>query len=261
MQAQAYGNAQIMLDEAGVRAVVVLYVRDRKGAQAAANATFDEVARSFVWTSELADVFAAYRTSGAHGFEAYMPTIVTFFDGLAKRYAKGLPPIPFRGTIDGVNTGAFAVVTSSDPAVTSYVKAVHDRFFKTAPFIVASPHTLADNPQQGVIAYGTVATNPLIADVASRAQWSITDDEIRLGTKTFSGAGLVLIACWPRPDDPIHGIAVYTGARSSDLVNINSVFAGGTDWVVARKQPDGKFAKLAQGNFAHAPDGGWLPPR
>ncbi len=261
MKEQAYGNAKIMLDEAGVRAVVVLYVRDRKGAQAAADATFAEVARSFIWTGELADVFAAYRKSGAQSFDAYMPRVAAFFDELAKRYAHGLPATPFRGTIDGVGAGKLVVTTSSDPAVTSYAKRVHDRFFAAAPFAVASDHVLADHPDVGVMAYGTPQTNPVIAAVASRAQWVIDDREIRLGGKTFTGEGLVLIACWPRQDDPIHGIVVYAGARSSDIVDINRVMAGGTDWVVARKHPDGAFEMLARGNFGHAPDGSWLPPQ
>ncbi len=260
MKQQAYTNAKIMLDEAGVRAVVVLYVRDRKGAQAAADATFAEVARSFVWTGELADVFAAYRKSGAASFDAYMPHVAAFFDELAKRYAHGLPAIPFRGTIDGVVGDKVIVTTSSDAAVTGYAKRMHGQFFASAPFVTGSEHVLAEHPGIGVMAYGTPETNPVIAAVALRAHWVLGEHEIRLGGKAFTGEGLVLIACWPRPDDPIHGIVVYAGARSSDVVDINSVMAGGTDWVVARKRPDGTFEMLARGNFGHAPDGSWLPP-
>lgn len=42
---------------------------------------------------------------------------------------------------------------------------------------------------------------------------------------------------------------MYTAARDEDLVGVNSVFHGPTDWVVAKRMIDGKFETIAKGNF------------
>ena len=265
MREQAYTDARTMLDEAGVRAVTVLYVRDRKGADAAAEATRDELRRSFLWTRELADLLARYRADRAHykDLDAYMPVVASFYADLAKQYQEhGLPVLPFLGPSDRVLGGdlVFATPDTKDPALAKYVTAIHARFFAKAPAVPASAHLLAEHPHAGVVAYGSAASNPVIADVIARAGWTLGTDELRLGSQRFTGPGLVLIACWPRPDDPQHGILVYTGARDADVADINSVLAGGTDWVVARKRADGRFDRLAGGFFTVGADGSWRAP-
>jgi hypothetical protein len=240
---------------------MVLYVRDRKGAEAAAVATRGEVEAKFIWTAALADVLAGYRTSGAHDFDAYMPAVATFFTNLAASYAHGLPPIPFQGTIDGAADDEPVLASSPDPAVMRYVRRIRDQLFKTSKLVVGDDHTLRDQPHKNVIAYGTPADNPVIASTAAAGHWTVGNDEIVLGAKRFTGPGLVLIACWPRSDDPTAGVLVHTSATDFNVVNINSLQVGRTDWVVARKKPDGTFEILETGNFPRAADGSWQLPR
>ena len=266
MREQAYTDARTMLYEAGVRAVTVLYVRDRKGPDAAAQATRDELRRSFVWTRELADLLARYRTDRAHyqDLDAYMPVVAGFYAELAQRYAQhGLPALPFLGPSDDVFAGGdvvFAAPATSDAALAKYAAAIHARFFAKAPVVPATATLLAEHPHAGIVAYGSAGSSPVIAELIARAGWKLGDDELALGTRRFTGPGLVLIACWPRPDDPQHGILVYAGARDADLAGINSVTAGGTDWVVARRRPDGTFDRLAGGDFTVGADGTWHLP-
>jgi hypothetical protein len=66
MKNQAYTTPQIVLDEACVRAVTVLYLRQRKNAEAGARATQAEVARGFTSTAALADLWATYPADRAH---------------------------------------------------------------------------------------------------------------------------------------------------------------------------------------------------
>lgn len=61
MKKQAYTTWQIFLNESVVRAVVVLYTRERRGAAAADTLIANEEARGFQWTRLLADVIATKR--------------------------------------------------------------------------------------------------------------------------------------------------------------------------------------------------------
>lgn len=81
MRKQAYPNWQTMLDEQGVRAVTVLYLRQRKGPEVAKRAADGEVGRGFLWTPALADLLAEYGSSRAKyaDLEAFMPRVVQFF--------------------------------------------------------------------------------------------------------------------------------------------------------------------------------------
>ena len=253
MSHQAYPTPQTMVDEAGVRAITVLYVRDRKSAAAAATATRGEVRRSFLWTAELADSFARFRKERTRypTFDAYMPEVVAFFTQLAKQYEHGLPPQPFLGEIDSVfaDNPIFVTPASGDPAVIAYANKIHDRFFKTQPMVASSAQVIADHPHVAMVAYGTPATNAVVADVLARSHITITDDAIDLNGKKFTGPGLVLISSAARGDDPMHGITIYTAAHDADIVGINGVRAGGTDWVVGRKLADGEFETVELGNF------------
>jgi len=257
MTAQHYGATQIMLNESGVRAITTLYIRDRKGDAAAAAATRNEVRNGFIWTAELAHVLA---TKKHVALDAYMPKIVEFFAAQAKRYEHGLPPMPFLGPIDAVFGGDIAVVHPADAAVTKYATSIRDHFFRTAKLELASDRTFDDLPRVGLVAYGSPTSNPIIANVLQRAQIALTATGLVLGSKHFDGAGVVLIACWPRGDDPSKGILVYAAASDADVVGINGLRAGSTDWVVGQRTAAGTFQPLASGDFPHAADGAWMLP-
>jgi hypothetical protein len=66
MKKQAYITPQIVMNEACVRAVTVLYVRQRKTAEAAERAIQDEMAREFLYTRALADLWSTYPADRAH---------------------------------------------------------------------------------------------------------------------------------------------------------------------------------------------------
>jgi uncharacterized protein DUF4932 len=261
MEYLQYGSTKIMLFESVVRAITTLYIRDRKGDQAAADATRGEVRRGFVWTAELADVLAKHHATKSRDLDAAVPKLVELFGALAKRYEHGLPPMAFLGPIDAVFRTPFAIVHAPDPAVTAYATAVREKLFKgNVALASATPQVFDDHPHVGLVAYGTAASNPVVANVIERSGIAITDDAIAVGRRRFTGPGLVLLACWPRTDDPSKGIVIYTAARDALVPGINGVHAGGTDWVVARRRADGGYDTLAQGDFPHAADGAWTLP-
>lgn len=253
MEAQHYTTPRIMIYESVVRAVTSLYVRRHRGDHAATEAIRGEVRRGFVWTAELESTIAKQKT---HDLEALMPAITAFFVTTAAKYEHGLPPLAFLGPIDAVYRHPIAIVTS--PAMHDYAVAINDKLF-AGKWPVTSTGSFEQFPHVGVVAYGSALTNPLVDAITKRAGWKIAGDGITLGTKHWSGDHLLLIATWPRPDDPSQGVVVYTAADDADVSDANTLRAGPTDWVVGEKTATG-FTVLATGDFPHAADGAWLLP-
>nr|MBA3819523.1 DUF4932 domain-containing protein [Deltaproteobacteria bacterium] len=260
MRAQAYANWMTMINESGVRAVTVLYLRDRKGAEAGAAAARSELRQGFVWISELTEVLRTYQRDRARyaDLDAYVPQIVAFFDALVAQYAGALPKQPFLGPVNAGFHGALTVVLPTEPTLAAYARGIHGKLFAKAPIVAASAKTLLETPEHHLIAYGSPTTNGVIASVAEWARWQLTEDGIELGTKQFPGKDLVLIACWFRRDDPTRGVVVYAGADPKDLVGVNGLRHGGDDWLVARRTERG-YEIVARGNWQRS-NGAWVPP-
>src|SRR5262249_27518824 len=64
MARQSYPTAKVMVQESIVRALRVLYARERRGDKEGAAALRDEEGRGFVWTGALADLLARLRGKG-----------------------------------------------------------------------------------------------------------------------------------------------------------------------------------------------------
>jgi Domain of unknown function (DUF4932) len=254
MRAQHYGDWQTMLNEAAVRALVVLYMRQVKGDVAGAAAALEELRAGFVWTNELTEVFRKYQRDGAPDAEAALPKVVALFDALAEQYAGVPPKTPFLGPFDAVLRGDFVLALPKGPAG-DYARTLPP--FANRP-VVDDKATVP--PGTSIVAYGSPASNAMIADIAVTAGWKITPDGIELGAKKFAGTHLVLIATWFRRDDPTRGIAVYTAADDADLVGVNhGVKHGPKDWLVARKAGPG-WEVVETGDWPFE-NNAWVPPR
>jgi uncharacterized protein DUF4932 len=81
LRKQAYGNWETMLDESGVRAATVLYLRERHGDATADAATRREVENGFPWTADLAAVLQRRHAR----LEDAMPDVIALFERYAAR--------------------------------------------------------------------------------------------------------------------------------------------------------------------------------
>ncbi|MEJ2702459.1 MAG: hypothetical protein P8Z79_08455 [Sedimentisphaerales bacterium] len=61
----------------------------------------------------------------------------------------------------------------------------------------------------------------------------IESDRI-VADKVYEGANLRFITAWPNPHNPEKGMVFYTAQKAENVLNINSVFHGPTDYVIAR---------------------------
>jgi Domain of unknown function (DUF4932) len=248
MRKQAYGSWRIMAYESLVRAVTQRYVRQRHGDQAADRLAREDEGISFYWTGELA---------GELGDHLDMRRVVAFFDRLAGRYADGIPKPPFRGPINAVFKYEPALVDPSPKAsreLAAYIGEVRKTIYPTAGAMPGGGQTIETRAQ---VLYGSPATSALVAGLLRDSGWTVDESGVSLAGRRFAGPGLVLIACRPHPRDPRLPVLVYTAARDADIVNANAVFHGPDDWVVARREPDGRFTIVAKGDFPRARDGSW----
>ena len=252
MRAQQYVNWQTLLNESAVRAVVVMFMRERKGDVVAAKQARDEMRASFLWIHELEEVFRKYRRGRATypTFDAYMPKVIAFFDELAKQYETSPPKLPFIGPFDAVLRSDYVLVLPKDGAAATYAKKL--------PFFANKQVTTELVDGKSIVAYGTTESNPAVAKAAAWALWKITADGIELGDKKLAGKNLVLVACWFRRDDPARGIAVYAAADEANLVGINHTLKhGGRDWLVAKKTAKG-YEVVETGDWP-VENGTWVP--
>jgi len=85
MKAQAYGDAQVMVDESLVRAAVILYL-ESNGSSAAEiqQMIFSEQKTGFFWMADLCSVLRDYEHNRSRygSLADFMPQIATFFRGL-----------------------------------------------------------------------------------------------------------------------------------------------------------------------------------
>ena len=250
MRAQHYGTWQTMMNEAGVRAVTVLYMGVKKGQEAGRIALKQELRNGFVWTDELAMVLHKRDPKQAPTVAEHMPAIIALFDQLAARYATtGLRKLPFLGPGFAVLLSDSVWVAPSDPELAKHVTAVQQKFYSARKLVTGDATTIETTKSVGLVAWGTAASNPVVASVIAKAGWKITADGIELGAKKFTGPGLALIATRARPDNPVRGILIYTAAKDADLLGVFGVRHGFHDWQVVRRVGNG-FETVASGDFA-----------
>lgn len=116
MRAQSYVTWQTMLNEACVRALTVLFLRERKGEAAGAAAARAELRAGFPYIDELVEVLRRFRRDRARypRFESYLPEVIGFFDQLARRYTAAPPRPAFLGPFDAALAGDYVLALPAD---------------------------------------------------------------------------------------------------------------------------------------------------
>ena len=269
MRKQAYGNPKTMLYESLVRASVCRYRMAFDGEPGYADQIDEETANSFLWTKELAAALGRYEGDRKTWptLEAFMPEVVKVFEEWAKRPADAAAPRalrPINAVILGwANPEEMVLVKPVVEAgkrhraeLETYVAEIHARFFekKGVPLRTAAEVGAAAK-KRALILYGAPRSNALLAEFAPKLGLVFGEDRLEVGGKIFQGPGLALIAAFPNPENREAPVLVYAAAKEKDLVGINGVRHGTTDWLVARKADDGTFAVLGQGRFKRGADG------
>ena len=274
MKKQAYSNWKVMLYETLVRASTVLFLLDRFGETAAAAAQARHKGRSFLWIKEVVQALDEYRKQDRPPRDlcAFLPKLVPILKRWAsKQDTKRLGTFP--GPINAVfspsyRTSSRMLLVGQIPeqgkagkALTDYVAWVHKRFYEEhgVPLKQGADLSAAEIRTKGLVLYGTPAGSLVLKKILDRLGWRVGPKSIGLGPRIFKGQDLVLVACHPHPDDPEQPVLIYTAAHAELLPQINNLFHGPTDWVVARRTGPGRYEEVAKGFFPKGLDGSWRP--
>lgn len=65
----------------------------------------------------------------------------------------------------------------------------------------------------------------------------IEKDKI-IADKSFEGTGMVVITAMPNPQNYKKPLLIYTAQESNDVLGINQIFHGPTDFVIAKGQEE-----------------------
>jgi|GEM_PF-1328070 len=153
----------------------------------------------------------------------------------------------FRGPINASgNTSPSTVLivptNESDEAVEEsirqYAEAIRKFIVERSPGrdvkVMTDAEALADGLSDSVVSvYGTPQGNLWLAKHMSPVPVVIEPNRITTD-RVHDGSDLRFITAWPHPSNPRLGMVILTAQRAQDVVGINAVFHGPTDFVVAR---------------------------
>ena len=144
---------------------------------------------------------------------------------------QGLVPA---GSINGaLAEGPRVVIVGEDPELAEYTLDVQRRFFPDARVLAASAALEADLSGVNLIVYGSARDNAWIAEHAAALPAAWEDGALELDGRRFEGEHLRAILAVRNPADPDRRALVYTAAAPADVVGINALFHGPTEWVIA----------------------------
>jgi hypothetical protein len=254
MEAQAYGYWQVMVDESLVRAVTRLYLAEAGATTALERARAQDDSQGFAWVEDLVGLLAARRKAegAAFSYDAALDDAAAVFARWASDESKMRRLLRFSGPINAAFQRSTTVVR---PRAIRELAAYADEIAQKLGAEVADASKLkALSSERSWILYGSPSSNEVLREWLASRGWTVAKDRIALGEKHWDGAGLVLIAATPHPEDDTQAVVVYASHDAADVVGINGVFHGPTDWLIARKTPQG-LQPLESGNFPKDDEG------
>lgn len=261
MTAMAYPQWEVAVNEHIIRAVTTRMVYLREGRPEGDRVMQIEKGRGFIYVPALMARLEIYEAERDRypDFIAFYPRLVEAFDSLSNLdIAAEFGLDRFGGTINAVTEIESSVVLIIPTAeadadaqlkIHDYVRRVKEALYPSTPILTDAEALERDLSGNAIVAYGTMNGNLWLAAHADRLPMRIEADRI-VADSAYRGTDLRLIAAWPNPYNPARGMLIYTAQRAADVVGINGVFHGPTDYVIARGQE-----RLREGYYAK--DGDW----
>jgi hypothetical protein len=245
MKKQAYGTWEVCVNEHLVRAVAARLAYHQIGKEAAEKTLLYEKTRGFFYVEALCKRLEKYENerNKYRTFADFSPELAGVFKELSeKKLGSELYSVPFTGTINAVlldKQSVILIVPTNESSKTlqdrihAYVTAVRDKFFKDSPILTDQEALKKDLSSKSLVVYGTPAGNLWLAKHITEMPVRIRPDQI-VAESAYSGTNLRFISAWPNPQNPQKGVVIYTAQQAEDVIDINSVFHGPTDYVVAK---------------------------
>lgn len=261
MKQQAYGDWETCVKEHIVRAVTVRLTIRTRGSLVAVGALLSERMLGFAYIQPLCRRLAEYETQRDKyaTFEDFMPRLIDVFRELAEKEPLEGPIVPSLANINAIvmdTPNAVIIVPTHETDVAAqqrihaFAQQIRDRFFKGRPMITDQEALQRDLSSNSLIVYGSPTGNLWLAKHLPQLPVRIEAERI-VADAEYQGTNLRFITAWPNPQNPKKGVVIYTAQRAEDVVNINAVFHGPTDYVVARDE------EVLQAGYYVKTDGGW----
>lgn len=260
MKKQAYDNWKTCVNEHVVRAITARLVFLERGKEAGAQALINEKRKGFFYIDELCESLKQYENNRDEypSFADYAPKLINVFKMYSeKELDDAFYMIPFTGCINNVVTDNSNVVLiipthesnhSDQENINAYVKDIQTKFFPDSPVITDEQALSTDLSSNSIIVYGTITGNKWLAKYFGELPVVIEEERI-IANKVYSGLNLRFISSWPNPFNPEKGMLIYTAQRAEDIVDINSVHHGPTDYVLTQGRGilhDGDYDKTSK---------------
>ena len=110
------------------------------------------------------------------------------------------------------------------------------RFIEESSILTDEEALKKDLSQNSVIVYGTPEGNLWLSKFISEIPVKLEKDRITLQNKDNPGNDLRFISLWINPENQKRAVLIYTAQKTDDIIGINRVMAGETQFVIAQNR-------------------------
>ena len=261
MEKEGYSNWETCVNEHIVRAVTARLTFLQFGKQAGEDELRDQKSNGFVYIEPLCKELEEYEVQRDKypAFADFFPELLSVFGEISKKGEdKELYSFDFAGPINAVSSDKKSIVLilptqesyrAVQDEIHKYVMKVYEKIFQGCPVLTDVEALSQDLSKNSLIIYGTFKGNLWLAQHQNEFPLDIDSDRI-IADSVYYGTDLRFITAWPNPQNPQKGIVIYTAQKAEDIIGINGVFHGGTDYVIAKGTEI-----LKQGNYVKTKEG------
>ncbi len=251
MRSQAYPVWETCVNEHIIKALTTRYSYLKVSKEAGDNSLKYQRQIGFFYVPALYESLKNYEKNRDKykTFAEFYPELIKVFEELSNQTLGkdfySIPqeePVNYEGIINAVGQDKKSVIliiptNEKDPEIQKnihdFVRQYQQRFYPQSPVITDTEAIKQDLSQNSIILFGTMNGNLWFKENASKYPFKIEANRI-VADKIYEGTDLRFISAWPNPQNPKRGILIYTAQQAKDIVKINSVFHGPTDYVIAR---------------------------
>lgn len=247
MQSQAYGTWEACVNEHIIRAITTRLAYIHLGKVYGDIALASEKIDGFYYIDALCESLEYYENNRDTypDFESYYPKLIEVFK---KLYEEELADDFFKTDFTGPINSAFTnkdkekvvVITPTNEKdiklqdqIKSYAKSIQQHFFPQGEVIDDIKALERDLGDYIVVAYGTMEGNLWLDNYKDSFPFKVEEDKIE-ADKTYEDTGLRLITAIPNPQNHKNPLVIYTAQKAEDIVGINEIFHGPTDYVIVK---------------------------
>ncbi len=244
MRNQAYSNWETCVNEHIVRAVTTRLAYIHLGKEAGDKALAYEKSNGFIYIDQLIESLVIYENNKDRysDFESYYPELIKVFEGFYEGTLQR-SEVVFIGPINNATMAAdeeIVVITPTNETnkalekeISDYARDIKVRFFNKGKIVTDAEALEMDLQHNTIIVYGTIEGNLWLSKHKENLPFKIEANAIE-ADKLYENTNMVFISALPNPDNPSNGMVIYTAQGAEDIVGINSVFHGPTDYVIAK---------------------------